>query len=125
MIIPVIPMDMQRILILGSTGSGKTTLAKSLARITGATHVELDAQNFIAGWQNRPTDDFRDRIDQETRSGQWMIDGNYGSQRDVSWPRADTAVFLDYPLRIVLWRLTKRIIKRAITQEDLWGTGNR
>ena len=122
---PAVPLDMQRILILGSTGSGKSTLAKALAVIIGARHIELDAENFIAGWQNRPTHDFRERIDRETRTEKWIIDGNYGSQRDVSWPRADTAIFLDYPLMIVLWRLTKRITRRAVTREDLWGTGNR
>ena len=122
---PIVPSNMQRILVLGSTGSGKSTLAEALVGIIGAKHIELDAQNFIAGWQNRPTHEFRERIEQETRAEKWIIDGNYGSQRDVSWPRADTAVFLDYPLRIVLWRLTKRIARRAITREDLWGTGNR
>lgn len=125
MIIPVLPTDMRRILVLGSTGSGKSTLAKALAVSIGGKHIELDAQNFIAGWQNRPTYEFRQRIEQEARAEKWVIDGNYGSQRDVSWPRADTAIFLDYPLRVVLWRLTKRITKRAVTQEDLWGTGNR
>jgi hypothetical protein len=43
----------------------------------------------------------------------------------VIWTRADTLVWLDYPLRLTLWRLFRRTVTRIITQEDLWQTGNR
>lgn len=52
------------------------------------------------------------------------MDGNYSVLRDIVWPRADTAIWLDYPFHINLWRLTRRTFKRAWTQENLWGTGN-
>ena len=45
--------------------------------------------------------------------------------RDLVWQPADTLVWLDLPLSVVMWRLLRRTIRRAATKEDLWGTGNR
>lgn len=122
---PPVPRDMTRIVVVGSSGSGKSTLADALAEILVCKHIELDAHNFVSNWQIRPTDEFRTRIDLETQAERWVICGNYGSVRDLTWPRADTVVFLDYALGLVLWRLTKRSLSRTITRENLWGTGNR
>jgi hypothetical protein len=41
------------------------------------------------------------------------------------WRPADTLVWLDLPLSLVMWRLLRRTLRRVTTQEDLWGTGNR
>ena len=51
--------------------------------------------------------------------------GNYGQVRDLVWRPADTLIWLDLPLSLVMWRLVRRTIRRATTREDLWGTGNR
>ncbi len=53
-----------------------------------------------------------------------MFAGNYSSARDLTWTRADTLIWLDYPFRIIFWRLLRRTIRRIRTQEDLWNTGN-
>lgn len=122
---PLVPSDMQRVIVVGTSGSGKSTLAKALSGLLGYPHIELDALNWMAGWQPRPIDEFRARVEVATSAAQWVLDGNYSVQRGISWPRADTAVFLDYGLPLIFWRLTKRIVARAITREDLWNTGNR
>jgi hypothetical protein len=55
-----------------------------------------------------------------------VVDGNYGIVRDLVWARADTVVWLDYPLRTILWRYLTRTLRRIRTGEELWpGTGNR
>jgi adenylate kinase family enzyme len=54
----------------------------------------------------------------------WVVDGNYSKSRDIVWPRADTAVWLDFSLWVILWRLLRRTIARTLTQEELW-SGNR
>ena len=54
-----------------------------------------------------------------------MVSGNYSKVRDLIWTRADTLIWLDYPFPLVFWRLLRRTIRRVVTQEDLWGSGNR
>jgi adenylate kinase family enzyme len=116
---------MRRILVIGTTGSGKTTLAKQIAQKCGHTHIEADSLRFLPDWQVRQPDDFRAIIDEKTQVERWVIDGNYSVTRDIVWPRGDTIIWLDYPLPITLWRLIRRTAKRIWTKEDLWGTGNR
>jgi adenylate kinase family enzyme len=72
----------------------------------------------------RPNDVFLDLVDQATSGRHWVIDGNYSRSRAITWPRADTVVWLDYPLPLTLWRLWWRTLRRTLRQEELWN-GNR
>lgn len=118
------PAPGTRIVVGGTTGSGKTTMARQLACQLGLRHVELDALHWEPGWREAPLDVFRQRVDAATSGDSWALDGNYSKVRDIYWPRADTIVWLDYPLRVVLWRLWWRTLRRVTTREELWN-GNR
>ena len=87
--------------------------------------IELDALFWGRDWQPAPVELFRHRVERETRDGDWIVVGNYGQVRDLVWRPADTLVWLDLPLPLVMWRLLRRTIRRAATKEELWGTGNR
>lgn len=114
----------QRIAVIGTTGSGKTTLAARLALRLDATHVELDALHWEPNWAEAPLDVFRARVTQALSPESWVADGNYSRVRDLVWGRADTVVWLDYALPVILGRLTKRTLHRIVTREELWN-GNR
>ena len=116
---------MKRIVVVGTSGSGKTTTAHHIAAALNIPHTELDALHWEPDWQVAPTDVMRERVKQATAGNAWVIDGNYSKVRDLVWARADTIVWLNYPLYIILWRLTKRTLWRTLTRENLWGTGNR
>lgn len=117
---------MDRVLVVGTTGSGKTTTARRLAELIGAPHVELDALFWKPGWTERKTEDFRARVAAATTGDRWVTDGNYlGRLGDLLWERADTVVFLDIPLMVVVPRLVRRTIARSLRRTDLWATGNR
>ena len=113
-------MDGPRIIVVGVTGSGKTTLARQLSERFGVPHVELDALNWEANWVQAPTDVFRERTAEATAGNGWVIDGNYRKTHDITWSRATMVVWLDYPFPLILWRLGLRILRRALTQEKLW-----
>jgi len=110
--------------VIGVTGSGKTTFARELAQRLGSPHVELDALHWEPNWTEAPLDTFRARVAQALSGDRWVVDGNYGKARDIIWSRADTIVWLDYALPIILWRLWWRTLRRMITREELW-SGNR
>lgn len=103
----------QRILILGRTGSGKTTLAQELAAAIGVPHVELDALYFGPNFSTAPLPVLRDRTSAAIAGDRWVTDGNKSAVRDLVWPRADTVIWLDYPLAVSLWRLGKRALWRT------------
>jgi adenylate kinase family enzyme len=116
---------MRRVAVFGTTGSGKSWLAERLAERAGLRVIELDALFWGRDWQPAPVDLFRHRVERETSDGGWIVVGNYGQVRDLVWRPADTLVWLDLPLPLVMSRLLRRSLKRAVTREDLWGTGNR
>lgn len=118
------PTPGRRIVVIGLTGSGKTTMARELGGRLGIPHVEMDALHWEPGWQMAPLEVFRERASEATAGEQWVIDGNYSKVRDLTWPRADTVVWLDYPLRVSLWRLWWRTLRRVFSGEELWN-GNR
>lgn len=103
----------QRILILGRTGSGKTTLARELSAAIWAPHVELDALYFGPSFSTVPLSLLRDRTSAAIAGDRWVTDGNKSAVRDLCWPRADSIIWLDYPLVVSLWRLGKRAIWRT------------
>lgn len=110
----------RRIAVAGTSGSGKTTLARQLAQRLGCPHIEADALFWGPNWTKTPLDEFRARVDQATAGDCWTFDGNYSKVRDLSWGRADTLVWLDYPLLVVLWRLLRRTLRRCLGLETLW-----
>jgi len=114
----------RRIAIIGTTGSGKSTLGERLAARLGCPFVDLDALNWGPNWTAAGAPLLRERAAAALAGDCWTVAGNYSKVRDVVWGRADTLVWLDYPLPLVLWRLLRRTIRRVATQEELWG-GNR
>ena len=117
-------MNKLRIVVVGVTGSGKTTFARSLSKLLGVPHVELDSLHWEPNWTQAPLDRFRHRISAATACESWVVDGNYSVSRDITWPRATTLVWLDYPLSLILWRLWWRVLRRGLRRESLWN-GNR
>jgi adenylate kinase family enzyme len=112
--------------VVGLTGSGKTTLAGQLASRMDVPHVELDALFWEPGWVEAYPHVFRARIAEATSGHGWVTCGNYWSKaaHDILWPRADTIVWLDLPLRVALRRVTVRTVRRGLTGVELW-SGNR
>jgi adenylate kinase family enzyme len=110
----------RRIAVVGTSGSGKTTLAWRLGRQLGIPHVELDALHWGPDWTPAPRETFRQRVETALRGDAWTTDGNYSAVRDLVWARADTIVWLDYSLPLILWRVTTRTIRRTATREELW-----
>jgi adenylate kinase family enzyme len=114
----------QRIVVVGNSGSGKSTLAARIAERIGAPHVELDSIRHQANWVELPDESFVAEVEERTRGGRWVVDGNYPMVREVVWPRADTVVWLDPPRSVVMKRVLLRTLRRLVLRVELWN-GNR
>ena len=119
-------MPMRRINVVGTSCSGKTTLAREVARRLDVPHVEFDALFWGPDWTPVPATEFRERLTAALAADRWVADGGYAKVRDITWGRVDTIVWLDYPLRTVLARWARRTVARISSREEFWpGTGNR
>ncbi len=113
-----------RIVIIGTTSSGKSTLAGQLADKFGYNFIELDALHWEPNWQEAPLEVFRQRVETATQVPAWVVAGNYSVVRDLIWSQAEVVIWLDYPLPLIFGRLWRRTWKRWWYQEELWN-GNR
>ena len=114
----------QRISVVGTTGSGKTMIAREISKVLQLPHIELDALYWDKNWTGVSDQVFHDRVMTAIKSERWVVDGNYSRVRNLVWERADTVVYLDYSFWRVFWQLLKRTIRRSIQGEELW-SGNR
>ncbi len=111
--------------MVGTSGSGKSSLARRIAERLGVAHIELDAIHHRAGWMPMPAEEFREAVAARIESDEWVVDGNYlGKLGDVVWARADTVVWFDLPRAVVMAQIVRRTVGRAATRRTLWN-GNR
>ena len=118
---------MQRINVVGVSGSGKSTFAKQLATELNIPLVEMDLLFWLPNWQEPEIPYFVDKVQQAVAAEAWVLDGNYHSKTvALKWQRADTVIWLNYSFMRTLWQVTTRCIKRAWSNKELWvGTGNK
>lgn len=116
--------ELQRVAVIGTSCSGKTTFARELSAILGASHIELDALYWQPRWVERRAAEFRALVERETSAERWVADGNYSPVRDIVWGRATDIVWLNYSFPLVFSRAVLRTVRRAFTREELF-SGNR
>jgi adenylate kinase family enzyme len=112
----------ERILVAGSPGAGKTTMAAALAGRLGLPHTELDALFHGPGWVPRP--EFEADVDALLASGRWVTEYQYARVQPRLLAAADAVVWLDHPWPVVMWRLLRRTLGRALSRRELYN-GNR
>jgi adenylate kinase family enzyme len=119
-----LPVDARRIIIRGTSGAGKTTLARRIAAARAIPHVELDGIFHQAGWTPLADEHFRAAVADFMDDDRWVVCGNYRQVAPLLLARADTVVLLDLPRRTVMARVLRRSLRRVILREELWN-GNK
>ncbi len=120
----VSPSPGKRILVVGTSGCGKTTVAKRLAEELGLEYVCNDELIWGPQWSEVPRAERPVRFEAATRGPRWVLDGNLVPPKDPEdFPvldRADTVVWLDLPRHVVMGQVTWRTARRVVTREPLW-----
>jgi adenylate kinase family enzyme len=112
---------MKRVAVFGNTGGGKSTLAKRLAQLTGLRLYPLDLIQFRAGGVPILHEDYLKEHAEILRRETWIIDG-FGCLASA-WERfsaADTLVYVDLPLIVHYWWVTKRHVKGLCMAPEGW-----
>ncbi|MFY9713712.1 MAG: AAA family ATPase [Microbacterium sp.] len=115
-----LPFRPDRVLIAGVTGSGKTTLAARLARQWSIEHIEIDALFHGQNWTPRP--EFLDDVRAFAAEDRWVTEWQYTSKGtdEILTPRAQLAIWLDYPYPVVRSRLIRRTLGRSILRTRMY-----
>lgn len=100
----------QRVAVVGSPGTGKTTFSNSLAALTGLPVIHLDEQFWTPGWVETPYEEWDQKQRALVDEPRWILDGNYGRTVDVRLARADTVIVLSAPRIVCLYRVLKRVV---------------
>lgn len=106
-----------RVVIIGTSGCGKTVFGSKIANALSVKFIDLDDLNWLPGWEQRPEEDFFHDIKRETSCEKWIVSGNYSRASKFLWPQADMIIWLDFPLYLCLWRALKRSLSRILSRK--------
>jgi len=113
-----------RFVVIGTSGSGKSTFARALASARGVPYIELDELFWLEDWAHLQREEFCSRTVAATAADSWVVDGNYSAIREVLWPRATDIIWLNFSRSTVYSRIIRRTFVRVATRQELWA-GNR
>ena len=102
---------MQRVIVIGPCGAGKSTSAVELGRLLDLPVHHLDRLHWREGWVESSREELEAAVAPILAGERWLIDGNYGGTMAARLERADTVVYLDYPTWLCLWRALKRVLR--------------
>ena len=114
---------MQRVLVIGISGAGKSTFSRTLAAKTGLPLVHLDKAFWRPGWLETPKPQWRAKMSELAGAARWIMDGNFDSSLDLRLPRADAVFWFDYPRLLCLRRVLGRIATSYNTVRPDMGQG--
>lgn len=102
---------MKRVVVIGSGGSGKSTLSRRLGDATGIEVIHLDSLYWKPNWEKTSAEEWEKVISNLVTRESWIMDGNFGGTLEMRIKAADTVFFLDIARCVCLYRVIKRLIK--------------
>jgi adenylate kinase family enzyme len=113
-----LPGRPERVLVGGTSGSGKSTAARVISRRAQLPYTEIDALNRGPGWTVRP--EFLGDVEALAAAPRWVTEYLYPDARPVLLARCDLLVYLLLPRPVVMSRVVRRTVRRSVRREVLW-----
>jgi adenylate kinase family enzyme len=113
-----LPVRPRRILVTGTSGAGKTTVAAALAVRLGIPHTDIDGLYHGPGWVPRP--EFADDVAALAAREEWVTEWQYSVVRPLLLGRADLLVWLDLTRATVMRQIVPRTLRRRLRRVELW-----
>ena len=111
---------MRKILVIGSSGSGKSYFSKRLGEQLRIDVIHLDRQYWKPNWTKPSKEEWKAKVAEMLKRDEWIIDGNFGGTMEMRVAAADTIIFIDLSRVLCLWRVIKRrIAYRKTTRPDM------
>lgn len=114
---------MERIVIIGCGGAGKSTLARQLGEKLNIPVVHLDKLFWNPGWVEKSKEKFDDLHEQELAKEKWIMDGNFNRTMPQRIARCDTVIYLDFSRFACLLGVVKRVLTTYGTVRPDMGEG--
>ena len=109
-----------RINVVGTSGSGKSTVGKRIAERLNVLYIQLDELHWKPNWVESTDEELFPKLEKALSADEWVLDGNYTRTIPIKWKRVQMVVYLDLPFHIALYRIIKRSLLRGIKNEELW-----
>ncbi len=119
--VPFDPARHRRVVVVGVTGSGKSTFAARLAAATGVPHVATDDLMWRPGWVQLGPAAQVGAVRPHVEGPAWVMDSLWSATRDLVLGRTDLVVALDYRRRVSLGRLLRRTARRLVDRQEICG----
>jgi adenylate kinase family enzyme len=113
-----LPHRPNRIIVAGTSGSGKTTVAGQIGALVGIPHLDLDGLFHGPDWV--PRQSFLTDVERFTAGPRWVTEWQYDSARPLLAERADLMVWLDLPRAVVMRQVILRTVSRRVRRQELW-----
>lgn len=111
---------MKKILVIGSSGAGKSTFSRRLGEATGLPVIHLDVLHWKPNWTEPDKAEWQKTVEAATKGDEWIMDGNFGGTMEIRMRACDTIIFLDLPRELCVYRILKRIVTyRRGTRPDM------
>ena len=117
-------MAIQRINVIGTSGSGKSTVSRQIAEKLNLPYVELEALCWQSNWTELTDEKFFSKVRTALSGDGWVLDGTYRRTRHIKWDRVQIVIYLDLPFHIVFYRVLRRTLMRIFQGQVLWA-GNK
>ena len=112
--------NLQKILVIGCCGAGKSTFSKKLQSILNLELIHLDQYYHRPNWEETKQEEWEKIVNSLVQKPSWIMDGNYSGTMDVRIKSADTIIYLDYPTLKCFWRVIIRILKyHGVARSDM------
>ncbi len=110
----------RRINVVGTSGSGKSTVGRKLSEKLSIPYIEMDKVFWGPDWYWPPDEEFFSNLKKEIAGDEWLLDGNYTRTIPIKWERVQMVVWIDLPFWATLYQAITRAVKRSVLGEELW-----